>query len=99
MLPVTHDNKYTELHILLYTLMLLAVSLLPFVTGMSGGIYLIGALALGLRFLQYAIRLLKGDDRRVALNTFKYSITYLMRSEEHTSELQSRPHLVCRLLL
>ncbi|WP_100638900.1 heme o synthase [Marinobacter salexigens] len=78
MLPVTHGNKFTELHILLYTLMLLAVSLLPFVTGMSGWIYLAGALALGLRFLQYAIRLLKGDDRRVALNTFKYSITYLM---------------------
>lgn len=78
MLPVTHGNKYTELHILLYTLMLLAVSLLPFVTGMSGVIYLVGALALGLRFLQYAVRLLRGDDRRVALNTFKYSITYLM---------------------
>ncbi|MFL1456848.1 heme o synthase [Marinobacter sp. GN3S48] len=78
MLPVTHGNKYTELHIVLYTLMLLAVSLLPFVTGMSGGIYLIGALALGLRFLQYSVRLLRGDDRRVALNTFKYSITYLM---------------------
>ncbi|MGO1499662.1 MAG: heme o synthase [Marinobacter sp.] len=78
MLPVTHGNKYTELHILLYTLMLLAVSLLPFVTGMSGWIYLAGALVLGLRFLQYAIRLIKGDDRRVALNTFKYSITYLM---------------------
>jgi len=78
MLPVTHGNKYTELHIVLYTFMLLAVSLLPFVTGMSGVIYLVGALALGLRFLQYSIRLLKGDDRRVALNTFKYSITYLM---------------------
>ncbi|HET8849221.1 MAG TPA: heme o synthase [Marinobacter sp.] len=78
MLPVTHGNKYTELHILLYTLMLLAVSLLPFVTGMSGGIYLVGALALGLRFLQYSIRLLRGDDRRVALDTFKYSISYLM---------------------
>jgi len=78
MLPVTHGNRYTELHILLYTLMLLAVSLLPFVTGMSGWIYLFGALVLGLRFLQYAIRLLKGDDRRVALSTFKYSITYLM---------------------
>ena len=78
MLPVTHGNRYTELHILLYTLMLIAVSLLPFATGMSGGIYLIGALALGLRFLQYAIRLLRGDDRRVALDTFKYSITYLM---------------------
>jgi protoheme IX farnesyltransferase len=78
MLPVTHGNKYTELHILLYTLILLAVSLLPFVTGMSGGIYLMGALALGLRFLQYAVRLLRGDDRQVALDTFKYSITYLM---------------------
>lgn len=78
MLPVTHGNRFTELHILLYTLMLLAASLLPFVTGMSGGIYLIGALALGLRFLQYAIRLYRGDDRHVALNTFKYSITYLM---------------------
>ena len=78
MLPVTHGNRYTELHILLYTLMLLAASLLPFVTGMSGGIYLLGALALGLRFVWYAIRLLRGDDRRVALNTFKYSITYLM---------------------
>ncbi|BES69026.1 heme o synthase [Marinobacter nanhaiticus D15-8W] len=78
MLPVTHGNRYTELHILLYTLMLIAVSMLPFATGMSGGIYLVGALALGLRFLQYAIRLLRGDDRRVALETFKYSITYLM---------------------
>ncbi|MBS8240055.1 protoheme IX farnesyltransferase [Marinobacter lipolyticus] len=78
MLPVTHGNRYTELHIVLYTFMLLAVSVLPFATGMSGGIYLIGALVLGLRFLQYAIRLLKGDDRRVALTTFKYSITYLM---------------------
>lgn len=78
MLPVTHGNRYTELHILLYTLILLASSMLPYVTGMSGGIYLIGALLLGLRFLQYAVRLLRGDDRRVALNTFKYSITYLM---------------------
>ncbi len=78
MLPVTHGNRYTELHILLYTLMLLAASLMPFVTGMSGPIYLAGALLLGLRFLQYAVRLLRGDDRRVALATFKYSITYLM---------------------
>lgn len=78
MLPVTHGNRYTELHILLYTLMLLAVTLLPFATGMSGWIYLAGATALGLRFLQYSVRLLKGDDRRVALATFKYSITYLM---------------------
>ncbi|SFL94420.1 heme o synthase [Marinobacter zhejiangensis] len=78
MLPVTHGNRYTELHILLYTLMLLAVSLLPFVTGMSGHLYLVGALVLGVRFLHYAVLLLRGDDRRVALATFKYSITYLM---------------------
>ncbi|MFL1404801.1 heme o synthase [Marinobacter sp. M1N3S26] len=78
MLPVTHGNRYTELHILLYTLMLLAATLLPFATGMSGWIYLAGATVLGLRFLQYAVRLLRGDDRRVALATFKYSITYLM---------------------
>ena len=78
MLPVTHGNRYTELHILLYTFMLLAVTLLPFATGMSGWIYLAGATALGLRFLQYSVRLLRGDDRRVALATFKYSINYLM---------------------
>ncbi len=78
MLPVTHGNRYTELHILLYTLILLAVSLLPFVTGMAGTLYLVGALALGARFLHYAVRLWRGDDRRVALATFKYSITYLM---------------------
>jgi len=78
MLPGTHGNRYTDLHILLYTLMLRAVSLLPFVTGMSGYIYLVGALGLGLRFLQYAVKLYRGDDRRVALDTFKYSITYLM---------------------
>ncbi len=78
MLPVTHGNRYTEIHIVLYTLMMLAVSLLPFVTGMSGPIYLVAAVVLGLRFLQYAVRLLRGDDRMVALATFKYSITYLM---------------------
>ena len=78
MLPVTHGNRFTELHILLYTLMLIAVSLMPVATGMSGMIYLVGATLLGLRFLQYAVRLWRGDDRRVALATFKYSITYLM---------------------
>lgn len=78
MLPVTHGNRFTELHILLYTFMLFAVSLLPVATGMSGLIYLVGATLLGLRFLQYAFRLWWGDDRRVALATFKYSITYLM---------------------
>ena len=78
MLPVTHGNRFTELHIVLYTLMLIAASLMPVATGMSGIIYLVGASVLGLRFLQYAVRLWRGDDRRVALATFKYSITYLM---------------------
>lgn len=78
MLPVTHGNRYTELHILLYTLIMIAASLMPVATGMSGMIYLVGATVLGLRFLQYAVRLWRGDDRRVALATFKYSITYLM---------------------
>jgi protoheme IX farnesyltransferase len=45
---------------------------------MSGPIYLVAAVVLGLRFLQYSVRLLRGDDRMVALATFKYSITYLM---------------------
>ncbi len=78
MLPVTHGNQFTELHILLYTLMMIAASLMPVATGMSGLIYLVGATVLGLRFLQYSVRLWRGDDRRVALATFKYSITYLM---------------------
>lgn len=78
MLPVTHGNQFTELHILLYTLIMIAATLMPVATGMSGLIYLVGATVLGLRFLQYAVRLWRGDDRRVALATFKYSITYLM---------------------
>jgi len=57
---------------------MIAASLMPVATGMSGMIYLVGATLLGLRFLQYAVRLWRGDDRRVALATFKYSITYLM---------------------
>jgi len=78
MLPVTHGIHYTKLHILLYTLILLAVSLLPFVTRMSGAIYLVGASLLGLRFLYWAIKLYKGTDPQAAIKTFKFSIIYLM---------------------
>lgn len=78
MLPVTHGNRFTELHMILYTLIMLAASVMPFVTGMSGLLYLIGAALLGLWFLQYTVRLWMKDDRRIALATFKYSITYLM---------------------
>jgi protoheme IX farnesyltransferase len=78
MLPVTHGVKHTALHILLYTLMLFAVSLLPFATGMSGPLYLLGAVVLGLGFLYWAVVLMRGRDARAPMDTFRYSIIYLM---------------------
>ncbi|MNE26247.1 Protoheme IX farnesyltransferase [compost metagenome] len=77
MLPVTHGEHYTKVHILLYTFALLAVSLLPFVIHMSGLLYLACALALGLRFLQWAWVLYRGTRPHAAIKTFKYSIYYL----------------------
>ena len=78
MLPVTHGDRFTRLHILLYTVLLVAASMLPFSTGMSGWLYLVGALALGVRYLYYALRLLLSDDRALPMAAFRYSITYLM---------------------
>ena len=78
MLPVTHGIKFTQLHVLLYTILLLIVSILPFLTRMSGVFYLGGALALGLGFLYYAIMLMKVDDGKIAMKTFGFSIFYLM---------------------
>ena len=78
MLPVTHGIPFTRLQILLYTVMLIVVSVLPFVFRMSGLFYLVGALLLGGGFLHYAILLMKGDDESVAMKTFGYSIWYLM---------------------
>ena len=78
MLPVTHGEKHTALHILLYTLILFAVTLLPFATGMSGPLYLLGAVVLGLGFLYWAVVLMTGKDRRAPMETFRYSIIYLM---------------------
>lgn len=78
MLPVTHGKQFTALHILLYTLIMIAVSLLPFVTGMSGLLYLVSALVLGGRFLYWAIVLVRGNNAHAPLKTFRYSITYLM---------------------
>ena len=78
MLPVTHGDRYTRLHILLYTLMLLAVSLLPFAAGMLGRLYLLGAICLGLGFLYWAVRMMTSQDPRAPMNTFRYSIVYLM---------------------
>ncbi|WP_461517967.1 heme o synthase [Porticoccus sp.] len=78
MLPVTHGEKYTKLHIFLYTLMLLVISVLPFVTGMSGWLYLLGALVLGVGFIYWAIVMMIGKKPDAGMDTFKYSIVYLM---------------------
>ena len=78
MLPVTHGKDYTRLQILLYTVLLLVVTLLPYGYGMSGGLYLGGAMVLGLGFLYYAVRLFRNDDDRMPMRTFGYSIIYLM---------------------
>jgi protoheme IX farnesyltransferase len=78
MLPVTHGNAFTRLHVLLYTVVLLAGSLLPFIYGMSGWIYLASALALGFAFLGYAIALWRRYSDELARKTFRFSIIYLM---------------------
>ncbi len=77
MLPVTHGPRFTRLQILLYTLVLLAVTLLPFAIGMSGWVYLAVAVLLGLRFVWMAARLYIADDDRLAMPVFLYSIVYL----------------------
>ena len=78
MLPVTHGLEFTRLHILLYTLLLFIVTLLPYLTGMSGITYLAGALALGGGFLYFTVKLLRQAQEATAMHTFSYSIWYLM---------------------
>jgi protoheme IX farnesyltransferase len=78
MLPVVYGVQYTREHVLYYTILLVLVSLLPFITGMSGPIYLGGAAVLGAGFLYYAIRLMKPPSERFAMDVFNYSIVYLM---------------------
>jgi heme o synthase len=77
MLPVTHGNEFTRLNVLLYTVILVAASLLPYVHGMSGPIYAVGALVLGGIFLYYAIRLYVNYSDALSKSTFRYSIVYL----------------------
>ena len=77
MLPVTHGEHYTKLHILLYTLVMFAVTLLPYAIHMSGPLYLVCALLLGARFLHWAWVLYRDSKPHAAINTFKYSIWYL----------------------
>ncbi|GAA0717646.1 heme o synthase [Dokdonella soli] len=78
MLPVTHGVEYTRWHVLFYTVLLLVITVLPWLTGMSGLFYLGGALVLGGAFLYYAIRLLNPPDEFFAMRVFNYSIIYLM---------------------
>ena len=79
MLPVTHGIAYTKRQILLYTILLVVVTVLPYLTGMSGLIYLISALVLGAIFLWYAISIItRPKDVQIAWKTFTYSINYLM---------------------
>ena len=79
MLPVTHGLEFTRVQILLYTVLLLLVTLLPYLTGMSGVIYLIAAAVLGALFLGYSIKIfLEPENPKIAFKTFKYSVNYLM---------------------
>jgi protoheme IX farnesyltransferase len=77
MLPVTHGEHYTKVHIMLYTLVMFAVSLLPYAIHMSGLLYLVCAVGLGARFLHWAWVLYRDSKPHAAINTFKYSIWYL----------------------
>ena len=77
MLPVTHGAEFTRLHVLLYTIILFACTLLPFAAGMSGIVYLVAALALGIRFLYYSIRIYVDYSDPLAQKTFRFSIAYL----------------------
>jgi len=78
MLPVTHGVKFTRWHIFFYTVLLFLVTLLPFLTGMNGLIYLFGAVVLGIGFLWYAVRLFTSTDDFFPMKMFNYSIIYLM---------------------
>ena len=77
MLPVTHGQRYTLLQMVLYTVLLLAVSVLPFVTGMSGWMYFVGALVLGVIFLVFVVRLYRNYSDSLSKRTFGFSIQYL----------------------
>ena len=78
MLPVTHGEKYTKISILLYTVLMILVTLLPFAVGMSGWLYILGALILGAGFLYWAIVMMLDRNPNAGMDTFKYSIVYLM---------------------
>jgi protoheme IX farnesyltransferase len=78
MLPVTHGVEFTRLHVLLYTIILVLVTLLPWLTGMCGLIYLLAAIGLNTAFLGYAIKLKRSDRKELPMKVFKFSVQYLM---------------------
>jgi protoheme IX farnesyltransferase len=78
MLPVTHGVAFTKLHILLYTVIMFLITLLPFATRLSGPLYLLGAVVLGAGFLYWAIELIRDRNPNAPMETFRYSIIYLM---------------------
>jgi len=79
MLPVTHGLEFTRLHILLYTILLCLVTILPWLTGMSGWVYLAGAVVLDVVFLRYAMEMRRTGGRiELPMRVFKYSVNYLM---------------------
>ncbi len=78
MLPVTHGVAFTKLHILLYTIIMFLITLLPYATRMSGPLYLLGAVVLGGGFLYWAIELMRDKNANAPMETFRYSIVYLM---------------------
>lgn len=77
MLPVTHGDQFTRLHVLLYTVILCIVTILPYITQMSGLIYLVGSTALNAVFMYYAIEIYRNYSDQLARNAFRYSILYL----------------------
>jgi protoheme IX farnesyltransferase len=77
MLPVTHGVEFTRLQILLYTILLTIVTLLPYLTGMSGLIYGVSAVLLDLGFIYYALLMMRNKDNKTAMKTFVYSIVYI----------------------
>jgi protoheme IX farnesyltransferase len=77
MLPVTHGVAFTKLHILLYTVLMFLITLLPYATRLSGPLYLLGAVVLGIGFLYWAVELLRDKNPNAPMETFKYSIIYL----------------------
>jgi len=78
MLPVTHGVKFTRLQILFYSIILVLVTLLPWLTGMSGVVYLAGSIVLNIGFLGYALAMLRPRSEQLAMQMFNYSVIYLM---------------------